>query len=49
MLIITLGVERDCSFPVADSVAFRTTVPINDAAEDAVIEAEGMVNNSLTY
>jgi hypothetical protein len=39
MLIITLGIERDCSFPAPDSVVFLTTVPINDATEDELTEA----------
>jgi len=52
VLIITLGVEIDCSFPVPDTVIFLTSVPINGATEETVVEAEAeaedMVNNSLT-
>jgi len=50
VLIITLGLERDCSFPVPDTVVFLTTVPMNEATEEAVVEAEAedMVNSSLT-
>jgi hypothetical protein len=47
---MTLGVEGDCSFPVPDNVVFLTTVPINTATEETVVEAEAedVVNNSLT-
>jgi len=52
VLTITLEVERDCFFPVPDTLVFLTTVPINDATEEAFVEAEAeaedMVNNSLT-
>jgi hypothetical protein len=46
MLIITVGIDRDCSFPAPDAVLFLTTVLISEVTEEAFAEAEDVVNNS---